>query len=298
MQFSAPIIIAMVLGWFFPYQAYLLSLDVFIPLFLLSFFSGLLVDLKKLKQLKTKVKPIALTLIISFFLIPAVQYILARLFLSNYILIYGVLVAALSPVAIVAPMFTQWHKGDAELSLSLFFISTCLFPAVLLFALPLVNFNQWHFDLIPVIKFASIISILPLIISLFFLKFFKNFSNFLKGQIPWVNSLLLAVIVFTLFGNIQHKVNIHYLNYSELIPLLFIMIVPDFGVYVLSQKFLNSYFTPFTKNAISISLSMKNLALSAGILLGHAPLASLPLALGFVVHSIFFGYLFVSKKNN
>lgn len=296
MQFSAPIIIAMILGWFFPYQAYLLSIGAFIPLFLLSFFSGLLVDIKKIKQFKTQIKPIGLTLIISFLIIPAIQYILAKIFLSNYILIYGVLVAALSPVAIVAPMFTQLHKGDTELSLSLFFISTCLFPVILLFALTISSFNQWHFDLIPIIKFASIISIFPLIFSLLFLKFFKKLSLFLKKQVPWINSLLLSIVIFSLFGNINHKINTNYLEYSELIFLMAIMIIPDFGVYIFSQKILTKYFTPFTKHTISINISMKNLALSAGILLTHAPLASLPIAMGFVVHSLFFGYLFFLKK--
>lgn len=295
MFFSIPIIIAILLGWTYPYYAYLLSIWVFAPLFLLTFISSLSIDINQLPQILKKKKEISISLVLCFALIPCIQYLLSSLLLNNPNFTYGVLISSLSPVAIVAPVFTQLHKGDVELSLGLFVLSTCLFPLALFLFLLFPTVHHGHLDLIPILKFASLITLLPVAIALVCLYFFKNLISLFKKYIPILSSLLLGIIIFSLFGSISHKTNLSYIPITEIICLTMIMAVPDFGVYILSKKLLSKRFSSSTMKAMAICISLKNLALSGGILLTYAPIASLPAAIGFVIHSIFFGYLFKKR---
>jgi hypothetical protein len=65
----------------------------------------------------------------------------------------------------------------------------------------------------------------------------------------------------------------------------------DFGVFFLARIAFCRWLAPAAANGLIVSLSMKNVAIAAGILLFYDPRASLAPALVFIAHACLFSFL-------
>ena len=109
--------------------------------------------------------------------------------------------------------------------------------------------------------------------------------------------LAIAFLAFIYLGASVSKLNLNYTPWYELAAVLIVIFFQDFGVYFISRLMMNRLFEKEKAEALSVSLSMKNLAVSGAILLFYDPKASLASALGFFVHALFFNYLALKKAD-
>ncbi|MGZ3787213.1 MAG: bile acid:sodium symporter [Bacteriovorax sp.] len=293
--FGLPILLAFVLGYYFPYAALALSPYAFIVLFLMMTSSALDMKWTILKKIVTYKAELLVGLFFLFLFFPLMQWFIARLLVPEKSLFYGTLLASVCPVAIVAPGFTKIHKGDEDLSFLLMIFSMFLFPLMVFFALTMTH-QTMH--LRPIVIDMVILIFFPLIIGEVIKWLDKKFFH-QKIIAGWkrvdaeFNMLAIAFLAFIYLGASVSKINVSYTPWIELLGVLVVIFFQDFGVYFLGQLLMRALFSKERANTVTISISMKNLAVSGAILLFYDPKASLASALGFFVHALFFNFLVI-----
>lgn len=298
--FGLPILIAFVLGYYFPYVALALSPYAFIILFLMMTSSALDIKWSILKKVFTHKTELMVGLFFCFLFFPLMQWFLAKALVAEESLFYGTMLASLCPVAIVAPNFTKMHKGDEDLSFLLMIASMVLFPPAVYLAL---TFTHQTMHMRPIIIDMVILIFFPLIlgevIKLVDQKFFqkKIITQWKKCAVEF-NMLAIAFLAFIYLGASVSKLNLSYTPWKELLGVLAVILFQDFAVYFLARYITRSFFDEEKAQALTISLSMKNLAVSGAILLIYDPKASLASAMGFFVHALFFNFLVMTKPKS
>jgi hypothetical protein len=122
-------------------------------------------------------------------------------------------------------------------------------------------------------------------------------SNWKKVKVEF-NMLAISLLAFIYLGSSVSKLNLSYTPIREILAIITVLFFQDFGVYFISQWTMRQFFSKEKALALSISLSMKNIAVSGAILLFYDPKASLASAIGFLVHALFFNYLIIIKPTN
>jgi len=237
----------------------------------------------------------ALFLLFIFF--PLLQWALARLLIEDEQLRYGLIFASLCPIALVAPYFAQRVGADAELSFAVLVTSMILCPLVappLLAALAGVSIQ---INAVPLMKSMLLLVTVPLLLSFLTARYLPTVKALLAPHLGVLNMLLLSVLVFILFGTAVGRINISFMPARELLALLLMVFVQDFGVLLAARALLVRVCDPRTAGALVITLSMKNVAVAAGILLIYDPRASFPAALGFVAHAFLFTFISLFRKS-
>lgn len=295
--FGLPILIAFALGFYFPFVALELSPYAFIVLFLMMTSSALDIKWSILKKCLSNKMEIVTALFFLFLFFPLLQWFLAKALVAEDSLFYGTLLASLCPVAIVAPGFTKMHNGDEDLSFLLMIASMIFFPIAVLLALSLTHHTM---HLKPIIIDMMILLFFPLLlgeaIKRIDLLFFKQkITSSWKKVAPEFNMLAIAFLAFIYLGASFSKLNINYTPWKELLGVLIVILFQDFGVYFLCRYITRQFFAEDKAQAMTISLSMKNLAVSGAILLIYDPKASLASAMGFFAHALFFNFLVIIK---
>lgn len=295
--FGLPILIAFGLGYYFPYTALALSPYAFIVLFLMMTSSALDIKWAILKKIAANKLEIAVGLFFLFVFFPMLQWFLARALVTEESLFYGTLLASLCPVAIVAPGFTRMHKGDEDLSFLLMIASMVFFPIFVWLAL---HFTHHTMHIRPIIIDMMILIFFPLLLGEIVKRIDQKFCKekiltYWKKIAAEFNMLAIAFLAFIYLGASVSKLNLSYTPWAELIGVLIVIMFQDFGVYYLCRFIAREFFDEDKAQALTISLSMKNLAVSGAILLIYDPKASLASAMGFFVHALFFNFLVITK---
>jgi ACR3 family arsenite efflux pump ArsB len=298
--FGFPILLAFLLGYYFPYIALNLSTYAFIVLFLMMTSSALDIKWTILKKIPVYKNELTFGIFFLFMFFPLIQWFLAKILISEESLFYGTLLASLCPIAIVAPFFTKMHKADDELSFLLMIFSMLLFPIFVYIALIVTPQSML---LRPIIFDMLILIIFPLlfgeIIKWIDHKFIEDkiIANWRKFSAEF-NMLAISFLAFVYFGASLSKLNISYTPWREMGAVFLVILFQDFGVYFLARKLTRQFFTKERSEGLTISISMKNFAVSGAILLFYDPKASLASALGFFVHALFYNYLIIKKPKN
>lgn len=292
--FGLPIIIAFLLGYLIPYAALAISPYAFIILFLMMTSSTIDINWNRLGRFKEYRTELVAGLFFLFLFFPLMQWFPARLLIKEESLFYGATLASLCPVAIVAPNFTRIQKGDEILSFLFMILSMIVFPLMVWLALIL---TRQTLHLRPIIIDMSLLVLFPLLAG-FVLQLIDRKIPFLhcwRKVAAEFNMLAIAVLAFVYLGASVSKLNLSYTSWKELAAVLVVIFFQDFGVYFFSKFLMNKLFEADKAEALAISLSMKNLAVSGAILLFYDPKASLASAMGFFVHALFFNFLAVKK---
>jgi predicted Na+-dependent transporter len=132
---------------------------------LVSFFP---LKIRTLVRENFQLSQMLLGLLICYTLLPALQMILASFFLDSKSLQLGVLLASLSPVAIIAPQLLSNHEKQRMNSLLYVVISTLLYPALVFVFIHLYNLQTLNLPFLPLLRDSLIITLLPLLFSIFF----------------------------------------------------------------------------------------------------------------------------------
>lgn len=286
--FGIGIIGAIILAFLFPYTA--VSLHPFATLFLffLMFLSGFTIDWGKLKGIRARAKEILIGNLLLFFIIPIILFFLSHALLDDSLYIYGVIFAALCPTAIVAPFFTGILKGDKELSFLILITSSLLAPFIIPPMLHILAGDQANISTLLLFKDIMMFVPLPLACAFVIKRYFSRAHAFFMRRLPILNFMMLALLIFILFGVSMTKFHFTSLNLKDLVILLALALIQDFFL-LLFLKPANTTIQDTGKiMAFFTSTSMKNIAIASTLLLLYAPKAAIAPAMGFVAHALLF----------
>jgi predicted Na+-dependent transporter len=294
--FGLPIMGAIVLGILYPYIAISLMPYGGVFLFLLMVCAGLSIEWKKLVQVTRRPLELLIGLVFLYLIFPFLQYLLARWLVTDEQFLYGLVLASLCPVAIVAPYFTRLTGGDHEYSFLLMVVSMILCPIVAPPVLTLLLAPSIILNVGPLMKYMLLLVTVPLLVSYVISRFLPRVRHFLSPRLGIINVSSLSMLIFILFGTAAGRINISYSPVTEISILMILAFIQDFGVLFISLAIFRHFINASSiVNALAISLSMKNVAIAAGVLLIFDPRASLPPALGFVAHAFLFSFIAISR---
>lgn len=229
-------------------------------------------------------------------LIPAIAWLVLFYFLDNTAISYGFFWASLCPVALVAPQFVQTQKGDESFAYSLMVVTSLLSPLSIAVMLKIFYPEFSRLQLLPQIKDMFFVSVLPCLVGTIFKNFLiiKNWLAvpLLKKGIPLLNMLIIGVLAYSFMGSTILRLNLNSIHPNQIVILFFFCMLLDFLVFFLTPYILIPLKIPPSRViSLTVSLSMKNVAISGAILLFDLPQAALGSCLMFVAHGIFFSYL-------
>lgn len=290
--FGLPIVAAIILGILFPYTA--LSLVPFSIFFLvvLMINAGLTVKWQDAIAAIHRFREVALGLFF-FYFFAVILWIPAVYILNDQQYLYGFVFTTLCPLALVAPYFTRVNGADEQLSFLVMVASMILCPIIAPLVLTALFSTSVSLNLSPLLRYMVLLVTAPLIVSMLIGHFLPGLRRFLLRFEYITNILTLSLLIFALFGAARGRININYVDPAEIAALLALVFLQDFGVLVAARKVLGYITPPSIADSLAISLSMKNVAIAAGILLVYDPRASLVPALAFVAHAFLFNFLAV-----
>jgi predicted Na+-dependent transporter len=235
-------------------------------------------------------RAVVLGLLLTFVAVPLIQGALAWAFVPHEAFRAGIVFASFMPVAMVAPYFSARSGADARLSFKVMFLS--MFAAPLLAPAALTLFG------------ASLpIRAMPLILSLgLFIsvptgarwcmgRWWPRAEKALTKYLWLANAVCLAALVFVIVGAAQMRINLHYVGWPTILALVALAFTQDFGAYFLARGVTRPLLNSEASESLAISVGMKNVAVSAGVMYFYWPQAALPSVLGFVAHACYFTWL-------
>ncbi len=293
-----PVLLGFTLAFFWPYVA--LDLGGYSIFFLssLMFATTLLSDWKVRDHWRDFLKfEFHLVLFLCFLLLPAIFWLLSTTFLAKQGLDYGIFWAALCPIAIVAPQFSK-ANADREFSFTLVIGTSILFPvfAVLMNYLFFPHFarvqifsqvrDMLFLSTVPTLLGFSVRALLP-----------WRFLEKMRIGLPHFNMILIGLLSYLYMGAALQKLNTSNFHFAPIAFALFLAFLLDFGTYFVTPYLLkNLPISPARKESIRICLSMKNVAISGGILLFEFPISTLASSFVFLAHSVLFTLLGKHQK--
>ena len=288
-RFTAiPILAAILLGLAFPYTALAGARFGFVFLFLLMLIAGIGFDWERLRDAKRLLPKVLWGLFFLYIVFPINQWALARLWVTDKQHLFGLLFASLTPVAIVAPYFTRLADGDEDLSFLLLLFSTLICPILVPSMEWLLPSSGVRVDPGLLTRSMVLLVVAPVVVCLPFQRMFPGLRAGLRPYLAPLNIFCLSALIFILFGAASARLNWEYARQGELWRLLALAFVQDFGVLVAAYVFFRAFWSEREARAVAISLSMKNVAIAAGMLLFYDPRASIPASLVFIPHALLF----------
>lgn len=248
---------------------------------------GLAIDWSKIKLLTTRIREISIGMLFAFVIYPAMLWVPAYLLLTDQQFLYGYVFSSLCPIAMVAPYFSRLHQTDPEFSMLLVIASMILCPILSPLLLTLVFSTSVSLNLAPLTRYMLLLVTFPILVSVMVSHYLPKIQRLAARFEGFTNSITLSLLVFSLFGTAVGKLNINYIDTSELVSLLGLVFLQDFGALLVSRYLLRNL-RPRTVHALIIAVSMKNVAIAAGVLLIYDPRASFAPALAFIAHAFLF----------
>lgn len=293
--FGLPIFVGMILGIAFPFAAVEASTMAVFFLIVLMISAGLSVNWENIQHIPSRLRETIIGLVFGFIVFPLLLYVPAYYLLTDDQFLYGFVFSSLCPIAMVAPYFSRIHNGDSEYAMILVVASMVLCPLLAPFVLSYSFSTSAALNLLPLVRYMTLLIILPTIIGFLITRFLPRLRIIISRFEGLVNSLILGLLVFSLFGNAVGKLNTAYTETEEILGLIFLVFLQDFGVLFICRYFISVLLKPGVTNALIIGLSMKNVAIAAGVLLIYDPRASFAPAVAFVAHGFLFSFLAIPR---
>jgi predicted Na+-dependent transporter len=290
--FSIPIFTGIIAGIIFPFKALELIFISNTLLFILMFLNSLVIDSSQLLSWRKQDLRNSLIFVgLMFILFPCVQINLAQMFLGDVNYLFGYALSCLAPTAFVAPFFCKVRHAEAKDGISNIFVSTLLFPVASFIFLTFLLRSTHFVDTQSVLALVLLITFLPMALGLGISRLLPTVRTRLLPYNGVMNSLLLGALMFILCGSSFNKLRLSHLLEPDIITIIFLLLFMDFGVYYLMKYFAGAWLDRARAEALAISVSMRNLAIPAGLLLSFQPKAAIVPALGLVIHAFFFQWL-------
>lgn len=284
------------MGIIFPFQALSLIWTSSILLFFLLFLNTLPVDLKEVRRcLSQRGKESLLTLALIFLFFPLLTAAAARLFIVDQDFAFGLVVSSLAPCALVNPFFAKVRGGDSPLALVNVVVTTLICPFVTIPILFGLGFDLIYLDLTYTVVFLVSLTVLPIGLSLIVARLWPRLPTKWSSTLPLCNSLILSALMFVVVGSSLNKVPLRMLQHNDLLAMCLFFIFSDFGLYVMARYCARLFVQTSSAETFALSVSSRNFAVSASLMLFFHPKAALPSAIGLMVHAAFFQWLLWKK---
>lgn len=288
-----PLWLGLLLSLLYPYQGLAFSKWGIVALFLLGILNTIGLDINVIKNRKSVQTLKLLPFIGGYVFFPAIQLILAFFLVSDPFLQLGVLFAAISPTAMIAPQFFRVGSNERGDAVYYFLISTIAYPLLITAYMHLFDFQLLDIPILPMVKDVLIVTILPVLMSLS-LKKFRLYKKIIAQKnmiyiLQLANLILVGFLIFTYFGSTLIKINLDQYGLFQIIAVFGLAFFQNFGTFFFFRKFGAS-------DVDSISFSIKNVALSGGILSVFSPQSILACSSVFVAHAGLISFLVLRFK--
>ncbi len=268
-------------------------------LVLLFLFNTLAIDPKQLFKIsKSEWRQSLVTMTLIFLILPMMQAAAALTFLKDRDFALGVVVASCAPSALVIPFFSRLRGGNAPLALVNVVASSLMCPVMIVAVLYMTGLNSVFIDVRALGLYLFALTALPLLLSLILIWWRPKISATVAPSLPYLNSFLLAALMFILVGCSLNQFPIRLLWSGDLLPLLVFFALTEFGIYFAAHQCARLFIGSSDSETMALSLSTRNFAVSASLLLFFYPKAAIPSAIGLMIHAGFFQWLALNKKND
>ncbi|WP_300724859.1 bile acid:sodium symporter family protein [uncultured Bacteroides sp.] len=225
-----------------------------------------------------------------FFIMPALAYLLVRVFHLEPALAIGILLVGCCPGGVSSNIMSFLCHGDVAFSVGMTCASTLLAPFMTPFLMKIVAGEIVVIDAVGMFLNILIVTIIPVAIGCFLNYYFGSRKSFptIQSLMPGVSVTCLALIV----GGVISTVH------DELVSRGFVLFIWTFAVVLCHNSFgymlgwlagKLAKFNVAKKRTISIEVGMQNAGLATNLaanFFAAQPLAVLPCAISCVWHSI------------
>lgn len=263
---------------------------------IVMFGMGMTLKLEDFKLIMKHPKGVIIGIIGQFTIMPAIAFLLAKLFHLSPEIAVGVILVGCCPGGTASNVMTFLAKGNTALSVTITSFTTLLAPVVTP-ALIYLLASEW----LPVsfsAMFLSVVKVVlvPIILGILAQLFFKPVVEKSTAILPTISVIAIVMIVAAVVGGSRDKI-------IESGLLIFAIVILHNGLgyalgYFLAKLFGMSY---EDKKAVAIEVGMQNSGLGASLAAAHFdPVAAVPSAIFSFWHNISGPIIatYWSKKSN
>ncbi len=242
-------------------------------------------------MLLAALRPLGLGLLVTYGLVPLLVVAAAHLLLDDRWLVFGVAVAALTPVAVVAPHFAAALGHDEVLAALLVFVSMALCPVVFPLGLWGFGFDPKAFPLLFLAKLMAALVLGPLLFAALWRRLAPGTLRPVLAAAPAANFLLLGALMYVLVAMTWRQYLAGSLPFCTLVVLAGLLLAQSLLPLALVPLLAGTRFSPPVFGALVASCSMRNAALAVGLLLLVEPRAAVAPAFGLLANAVIFSLL-------
>ena len=219
-----------------------------------------------------------------FTVMPALAYLLTRIFGLEPALAIGVILVGCCPGGTASNVITYLAKGDLALSVGMTAVSTLLAPVLTPLLVWLLAGETVDVDVIGMLLSILWVVILPIGLGLLVKRFWPQMTEKAAGYLPALSTLAICVIVLIVIA-----ANAHKLLEGGWVIMLVVVLHNVCGLaagYLIGSML---HLSPAKRRAISVEVGMQNSGLASSLATLHFaayPLATIPGALFSVWHNI------------
>ncbi len=253
-------------------------------LMIVMFGMGLTLKLDDFKIVFTRPKDIIIGCISQFTIMPALAFLLGKLFGLDTALLAGVILVGTCPGGTSSNVITYLSKGDAAFSVGMTSVNTLLAPLLTPAITYLLLHTTIHIDIISM--FVSIIKIVIVPIALGFIihHFWQKYTEKAVKVLPLISVIAITLIVAAVVSHNSAKI------FSAGFAIFAVVILHNLGGYGCGYVLGKALNLPLDrKKALSIEVGMQNSGLAtslAGTSFPDLAMATVPGAIFSVWHNI------------
>ena len=250
----------------------------------IMFGMGLTLKAEDFRVVFSRPRDVLVGCLAQFTVMPALAYLLTRVFGLEPALAIGVILVGCCPGGTASNVITYLAKGDLALSVGMTAVSTLLAPVLTPLLVWLLAGETVDVDVIGMLLSILWVVILPIVLGLLVKRFWPRTTEKAAGYLPALSSLAICVIVLIVIAANAHKL----LDGGWVIMLVVVL----HNVCGLAAGYLIGsmlQLSPAKRRAISVEVGMQNSGLASSLATLHFaayPLATIPGALFSVWHNI------------
>jgi BASS family bile acid:Na+ symporter len=251
---------------------------------IIMFGMGLTLKAEDFRVVFSRPRDVLVGCLAQFTVMPALAYLLTRIFGLEPALAIGVILVGCCPGGTASNVITYLAKGDLALSVGMTAVSTLLAPVLTPLLVWLLAGETVDVDVIGMLLSILWVVILPIVLGLLVKRFWPRTTEKAAGYLPALSSLAICIIVLIVIAANAHKL----LDGGWIIMLVVVL----HNVCGLAAGYLIGsmlHLSPAKRRAISVEVGMQNSGLASSLATLHFaayPLATIPGALFSVWHNI------------
>ncbi len=175
-------------------------------LMIIMFGMGLTLKLDDFKLIFTRPKDVIIGCIAQFTIMPAIAFILCKVFNLDPALTVGVILVGTCPGGTSSNVITYLSRGDVALSVSMTSINTILAPILTPTITYLLLSKTINVDIISMFISIVIVIIIPICLGFIINKFFGNFTKKAIKSLPFISVIGICMIVASVVSHNSSKI--------------------------------------------------------------------------------------------